>query len=214
MVPRTSGSRTGRPAAAPGCCSSFPTPGLTVRRCQPMPQTCLVSATGIGKVALWSFDRLRSRDGDSRLDPPAIEIDPDGPGPRTVLSGDRPGVLQPRRNTRLLVSDGHNGWQVFPARTGGARRDHRRRSLYAIIRIDGAVGLWTTDSQLLALRARTPRVPATPKPAMMPAATATRTRDGGTVPLGHSRCAARSPELRTRRWRHAVQRWCGCTPRR
>lgn len=111
-------------------------------------QTCWVSGHAEGEVALWSFDPAQvagTAARDSTL--PVMEIDTDGPGPRTVLSGDRPGVLFSHAgNTRLLVSDGNNGWQVFTA-PDGAVLDATTVGdrLYAIIRIDGAVGLWTTD---------------------------------------------------------------------
>jgi hypothetical protein len=76
-----------------------------------------------------------------------MEIDTDGPGPRTVMSGDQPAVIFSHAgNTRLLVRDSHNGWQAFAAPAGsvldattvGGR-------LYAIIKINNTVGLWTTD---------------------------------------------------------------------
>jgi hypothetical protein len=76
-----------------------------------------------------------------------MQIDTDGPGPRTVLSGDRPGVLFSHAgNTRLLVSDSHDGWQTFTAPAGSVLDATTVGDrLYAIIRTDGAVGLWTTD---------------------------------------------------------------------
>jgi hypothetical protein len=111
-------------------------------------QTCWVSGHADGKAALWSFDPAQvagTATRDSTL--PVMEIDTDGTVPRTVLSGDRPGILFSHAgNTRLLVSDGHNGWQIFTA-PDGAVLDATTVGdrLYAIIRIDGAVGLWTTD---------------------------------------------------------------------
>jgi hypothetical protein len=76
-----------------------------------------------------------------------MEIDTERTRPRTVISGDRAGVLFSHAgNTRLLLSDGHNGWQIFTA-PDGAVLDATTVGdrLYAIIRTDGAVGLWTTD---------------------------------------------------------------------
>ena len=111
-------------------------------------QTCWVSGHADGKVALWSFDPARAAEittRDSTL--PAIEIDVDGPGPRTVLAGDRPGVvLSHAGSTRLVVSDGQNGWQTFTA-PDGAVLDATTVGdrLYAIIRGDNGVGLWTAD---------------------------------------------------------------------
>jgi hypothetical protein len=118
-------------------------------------QTCWSSGHADGRVALWSFDPAKAAGTvtrDSSL--PSMEIDTDGPGPRTVLWGDRPGVLfSHARSTRLVVSDGPNSWQTFTAPAGSlldATTVGDR--LYAIIRTDDAVGLWTTD--LAATRTR------------------------------------------------------------
>ena len=76
-----------------------------------------------------------------------MKIDTDGPGPRTVISGDRPGVLFSHAgDTRLVVSDGHNGWQMFTA-PGGSVLDATTVGdrLYAILRSDDGVGLWVAD---------------------------------------------------------------------
>jgi hypothetical protein len=52
-----------------------------------------------------------------------------------------------------LVSDGHNGWQIFTAPAGSVLDATTVGDrLYAIIRTDDAVGLWTAD--LAATRAR------------------------------------------------------------
>ncbi len=117
--------------------------------------TCWVSGHADGTVALWSFDPAQLADTaarDSTL--PSMEIDTDGPGPTTVLSGDRPGVLFSHAgNTRLLVSDGRDGWRAFTAPAGSVLDATTVGDrLYAIVRIDGTVGLWTTD--LAATRAR------------------------------------------------------------
>jgi hypothetical protein len=76
-----------------------------------------------------------------------MQIDTDGPGPRTILSGDQPAVIFSHNgSTRLLVHDSHNGWQAFSAPAGSVldatSLDDR---LYAIIKINNTVGLWTTD---------------------------------------------------------------------
>jgi hypothetical protein len=108
-------------------------------------QTCWVSGHD-GTVALWRFDPVAgTATRDSTL--PSMEIDADGPGPRTVLSGDRPAVLFSHAgNTRLLVSDSPNGWQTFTAPAGSVLdATIVGDRLYAIIRIDSTVGLWTTD---------------------------------------------------------------------
>jgi hypothetical protein len=45
-----------------------------------------------------------------------------------------------------LVSDSPNGWQTFTAPAGSVLDATTVGDrLYAIIRIDGTVGLWTTD---------------------------------------------------------------------
>jgi len=85
-----------------------------------------------------------------------MEIDTDGPGPRTVLSGDQPAVIFSHNgNTRLLVhrAAGGEDWQAFSAPAGSvfdaASIGDR---LYAISKINNSVGLWTTD--LTATRTR------------------------------------------------------------
>jgi hypothetical protein len=111
-------------------------------------QICWVSGHADGTVALWSFDPAHA-DGtairDSTL--PSMPIDTDGPGPRTVHSGDQPAViLSQGGNTRLLVHDSHNGWQAFMAPAGSVLdATSIGDRLYAIIKIDNTVGLWTTD---------------------------------------------------------------------
>jgi hypothetical protein len=120
-------------------------------------QTCWVSGHADGKVALWSFNAAQA-DGTASRDStlPSIEIDTDGPGPRTVLSGDQPAVIfSDNGNTRLLVhrAAGGEDWQAFSAPAGSvldaASIGDR---LYAIIKINDSVGLWTTD--LAATRTR------------------------------------------------------------
>ncbi len=109
-------------------------------------QTCWVSGHADGNLALWSFDSAGTAESaarDSTL--PSMEIDTDGPGPRTVMSGDQPAVVfSDAGNTRLLVRDSRNGWQAFAAPAGSvldaATVGDR---LYAIIKIDNTVGLWT-----------------------------------------------------------------------
>jgi hypothetical protein len=111
-------------------------------------QTCWVSGHADGTVALWSFDPaqvIATATRDSTL--PSMEIDTDGHGPVTVLSDGRPGVLFSHAGyTRLLVSDSHNGWQTFTAPAGSVLDATTVGDrLYAIIRTDDAVGLWTAD---------------------------------------------------------------------
>ena len=111
-------------------------------------QTCWTSGHADGRIALWSFDPAKAAGTatrDSTL--PSIEIDTDGPGPRTVISGDRPGVLFSHAgSTRLLMSDGQGGWQTFTAPAGSVLDATTVGDrLYAIIRTDDAVGLWTAD---------------------------------------------------------------------
>jgi hypothetical protein len=118
-------------------------------------RNCWASGHADGHVALWSFDPAQpggSATRDATL--PSFEIDTDGPGRRTVLSGDQPAMLFSHgSNTRLLVRDGRNSWQTFGAPAGSlldaAAVGDR---LYAIIRVDDMVALWTTD--LAATRAR------------------------------------------------------------
>ena len=111
-------------------------------------QTCWVSGHADGKVALWTFDPAHA-DATAMRDStlPSMDIDTDGPGPRTVLWSERPGVLFSHAgSTRLLVKDSANGWQTFGAPAGsvlGATSVGDR--LYAIIRVGDSVGLWTTD---------------------------------------------------------------------
>ena len=118
-------------------------------------QTCWVSGHADGRLALWSFDLAHvaeSATRDSTL--PSVEINTDGPGPRTVISGSQPGILFSHADsTRLLVSDGHNGWQTFTAPAGSVLDATTVGDrLYAIIRTDDTVGLWTAD--LAATRTR------------------------------------------------------------
>ena len=93
-------------------------------------QTCWVSGHADGKVALWSFDPAHA-DATAMRDStlPSMDIDTDGPGPRTVLWSERPGVLFSHAgSTKLLVKDSANGWQTF-RRPGwlGTWRDQRGR---------------------------------------------------------------------------------------
>ena len=118
-------------------------------------QTCWVSGHADGRLALWSFDLAHvaeSATRDSTL--PSVEINTDGPGPRTVISGGQPGILFSHADsTRLLLSDGHNGWQIFTAPAGSVLDATTVGDrLYAIIRTDDTVGLWTAD--LAATRTR------------------------------------------------------------
>jgi hypothetical protein len=118
-------------------------------------QTCWVSGHADGRLALWSFDLAHVAESATRHSTlPSLEINTNGPGPRTVLSGGRPGILFSHAgSTRLLVSDGHNGWQIFTAPAGSVLDATTVGDrLYAIIRTDDAVGLWTAD--LAATRAR------------------------------------------------------------
>ena len=111
-------------------------------------QTCWVSGHADGTVALWSFDPAQvTAPGTRDSTLPSMEIDTDGHGPITVLSDGRPGVLFSHAGyTRLLVSDSHNGWQTFTAPAGSVLDATTVGDrLYAIIRTDDAVGLWTTD---------------------------------------------------------------------
>jgi hypothetical protein len=118
-------------------------------------QTCWVSGHADGTVALWSFDPAHVAETATRdAALPSMQIDTDGPGPRTVISGDRPGVMfSYAGSARLLMSDDRNGWQTFTGPAGSlldaAIVGDR---LYAIVRTDDSVGLWRTD--LVATRAR------------------------------------------------------------
>jgi hypothetical protein len=108
-------------------------------------QTCWVSGHADGKVALWTFDPAHA-DGSASRDStlPAMEIDTDGPGPRTVLSGDQPGVIFSHNgNTRLLLHDSR-GWQAFAAPAGSVLdATSVGDRLYTIVKINDTVGLWT-----------------------------------------------------------------------
>ena len=111
-------------------------------------ETCWISGHADGRVALWSFDPANvtgTATRDSTL--PSMEIDADGPGPGTVLSGDRPGVLFSHAgSSRALLRDGRNGWQTFTAPAGSVLDATTVGDrLYAIIRTEDAVGLWTAD---------------------------------------------------------------------
>jgi hypothetical protein len=111
-------------------------------------QTCWVSGHADAHVALWSFEPSHA-DGTASRDStlPSLEIDTDGPGPRTILSGDQPGVIfSYDGNTRLLVHDSQNGWQAFAAPAGSVLDAISVADrLYAIIKINDSVGLWATD---------------------------------------------------------------------
>jgi hypothetical protein len=108
-------------------------------------QTCWVSGHADGKVALWTFDPAHA-DGSASRDStlPAMEIDTDGPGPRTVLSGDQPGVIfSDNGNTRMLLQDSR-GSQAFAAPAGSVLdATSVGDRVYAIIKINDTVGLWT-----------------------------------------------------------------------
>ena len=108
-------------------------------------QTCWVSGHADGKVALWTLDPAHANGSASRdTTLPAMEIDTDGPGPRTVLSGDQPGVIFSHNgNTRLLLHDSR-GWQAFAAPAGSVLdATSVGDRLYAIVKINDTVGLWT-----------------------------------------------------------------------
>jgi len=108
-------------------------------------QTCWVSGHADGKVALWTFDPAHANGSASRdTTLPAMEIDTDGPGPRTVLSGDQPGVIfSDNGNTRMLLQDSR-GSQAFAAPAGSVLdATSVGDRLYAIIKINDTVGLWT-----------------------------------------------------------------------
>jgi hypothetical protein len=111
-------------------------------------QTCWVSGHAEGKVALWNIDPAHA-DGTASRDStlPSLEIDTDGPGPRTILSGDQPGVIFSHNgDTRLLVHNSQNGWQAFSAPAGSVLdATSIGDRLYAIIKVNDSVGLWTTD---------------------------------------------------------------------
>ena len=111
-------------------------------------QTCWVSGHADGHVALWSFEPGHANDSASRDSTlPPLEIDTDGPGARTILSGDQPGVIfSYNGKTRLLVHDSQNGWQAFAAPAGSVLDAMSVADrLYAIIKINDGVGLWATD---------------------------------------------------------------------
>jgi hypothetical protein len=111
-------------------------------------QTCWVSGHVDAHVALWSFEPGHA-DGTASRDStlPSLEIDTDGPGPRTILSGKQPGVIfSYNGNTRLLLHDSQNGWQAFAAPAGSVLDAISVADrLYAIIKINDSVGLWATD---------------------------------------------------------------------
>jgi hypothetical protein len=111
-------------------------------------QACWVSGHADNNVALWSFDPARAAGTATRESTlPSLEIDTDGPGPRTIMTGDRPGVVfSYAGTTSLVLSDGHDGWQTFTAPSGSVLDATTVGDrLYAIIRSDDGVGLWTTD---------------------------------------------------------------------
>jgi hypothetical protein len=111
-------------------------------------QTCWVSGHADEHVALWSFEPGHA-DGTASRDStlPSLEIDTDGPGPKTILSGDQPGVIfSYNGNTHLFVHHGQNGWQAFAAPAGSVLDAISVADrLYAIIKINDGVGLWATD---------------------------------------------------------------------
>jgi hypothetical protein len=111
-------------------------------------QTCWVSGHADAHVALWSFEPGHA-DGTASRDStlPSLEIDTDGPGPKTILSGDQPGVIfSYNGNTHLFVHHGQNGWQAFAAPAGSVLDAISVADrLYAIIKINDGVGLWATD---------------------------------------------------------------------
>jgi hypothetical protein len=102
-------------------------------------EQCWVSGYVGGQVALW-----RSGPGDPVRETtlPAASIDVDGPGPRTILLGGRPGVLFSHAGTtRLLRPDG-SGWRTLTAPDGPVRDAVMiGNRLYAII----GNGLWSAE---------------------------------------------------------------------
>jgi hypothetical protein len=100
---------------------------------------CWVSGYVDGQVALWRTDP-----GDPARETtlPAAPIDVDGPGPRTIIVGGRPGVLFSHAGaSRLLLQNG-SGWRTLTAPDGPVRDavviGHR---LYAIVGAD----LWSAE---------------------------------------------------------------------
>jgi hypothetical protein len=113
-------------------------------------QTCWVAGHADGNVALWRFDPASAAGSATRNSSlPSLEIDTDGPGPRTILSGDRPGIVFSHAgSTQMALSDGHDGWQIFTAPSGSVLDATTvGERLHAIIRSDDGVGLWTADLQ-------------------------------------------------------------------
>ena len=71
---------------------------------------------------------------------------PTGPGREPSYGRPARSPLQPRRQHPPLLRDGHNGWQTFTAPAGSVLDATTVGDrLYAIIRADDAVGLWTAD---------------------------------------------------------------------
>ncbi|HSU36225.1 MAG TPA: hypothetical protein VLJ88_11250 [Propionibacteriaceae bacterium] len=102
-------------------------------------EQCWVAGYVDGQVALW-----RTGPGDPVRESalPVAAIDVDGPGPRMVIVGGRPGVLFSHAETsRLLLEDG-SGWRTLTAPDGRVRDAVLiGNRLYAIVGTD----LWSTE---------------------------------------------------------------------
>jgi hypothetical protein len=102
-------------------------------------EQCWVSGYVDGQVALW---RIGPGDPVRETALPLAPIDVDGPGPRTILVGGRPGVLYSHAGTSRLLRPAGSGWRTLTAPDGRVRDavliGHR---LYAIVGTD----LWSAE---------------------------------------------------------------------